>query len=51
MPEAQTPKNIPRAGATPECAALQPPQTRFVPVVTSGVAPALEKVLLAMRIQ
>ena len=41
--EAETAKKIPRAGATPACAAVQPPQTRFVPIVTSGVAPALEE--------
>ena len=34
-----------RAGATPVCVARWPPQTRFVPIVTSGVAPALEEVL------
>jgi hypothetical protein len=41
---------ISRAGATPVCVARWPPQARFVPIVTSGVAPALEEVLLAMRI-
>ena len=41
--EGQTPKKFPRAGATPVCAALEPPQTRFVPIVTSGVAPALQE--------
>jgi hypothetical protein len=46
MSEAQTPKRFPRAGATPVCAALQPPQARFAPIVTSGVAPALEEVLI-----
>jgi hypothetical protein len=39
--EARTPQKISRAGATPVCAAFEPPQTRFVPIVTSGVAPAL----------
>ena len=29
-------QNNSRAGATPVCAALEPPQTRFVPIVTSG---------------
>ena len=43
MPEARTPEDFSRAGATPVCAAFQPPQIRFVPIVTSGVAPALEK--------
>ncbi len=47
--EAQTPKKISRAGATPVCAAVEPPQTRFVPIVTSGVAPALEELPLVMR--
>ena len=48
--EAQTPRNNSRAGATPVCAARWPPRARFVPIVTSGVAPALEEVLLGMRI-
>jgi len=38
-----------RAGATPVCAAVEPPQTRFVPIVTSGVAPALEELPLVMH--
>ena len=42
MPEAQTLKAISRAGATPVCAALEPPQTCSVRTVTPGVAPALE---------
>ena len=48
--EAQAPIKISRAGATPAWAALQPPQTRFVPIVTSGVTPALEELPLVMRI-
>ena len=49
MPEAQTPKEISRAGATPVCAALEPPQNRSVPTVTPGVAPALEELPSEMR--
>ena len=49
MREAQTPTKISRAGATPVCAALEPPQTRFVPTVTSGVAPALGELPLGMH--
>ena len=47
--EARTPKKISRAGATPVCAAVEPPQTRFVPIVTSGVAPALEELPSVMH--
>ena len=47
--EAQTPEKISRAGATPVCAAFEPPQTRFVPIVTSGVAPALVELPLEMH--
>jgi hypothetical protein len=47
--EARAPKKISRAGATPVCAALEPPQTRFVPIVTSGVAPALGELPLVMH--
>ena len=44
-----------RAGATPVCAALEPPQTRFVPAVTPGSLPPLRNCLwscipVAMRI-
>ncbi len=49
MRETQTPKKLSRAGATPVCAAFEPPQTRFVPIVTSGVAPALEELPLVMH--
>ena len=42
-------KKISRAGATPVCAAFEPPQTRFVPIVTSGVAPALGELSLEMH--
>lgn len=42
-------QKISRAGATPGCAALEPPQTRFVPTVTPGVAPALEELPSVMR--
>jgi len=49
MPEARTPTKFSRAGATPVCAGPQPPQTRFVPTVTSGVAPALGELLLVMQ--
>ena len=49
IPEARTPKKISRAGATPVCAAVEPPQTRFVPIVTSGVAPALEELPFVMH--
>ena len=49
MPEAPTPEDFSRAGATPVCAALEPPQTRFVPIVTSGVAPALEELPSVMH--
>jgi hypothetical protein len=42
-------QNNSRAGATPVCAALEPPQTRFVPTVTLGVAPALEELPSVMR--
>ena len=42
-------QKISRAGATPVCAALEPPQTRFVPIVTSGVAPALEELPSVMH--
>jgi hypothetical protein len=49
MPEARTPEDFSRAGATPVCAALGPPQTRFVPPVTSGVAPALGELPSVMR--
>jgi hypothetical protein len=44
-----SPRVMKRAGATPVCAVLQPPQTRFVPTVTSGVAPALAELPLVMR--
>jgi len=47
--EARTPKKVSRAGATPVCAALEPPQTRFVPIVTSWVAPALEELPSVMH--
>ena len=47
--EARTPKKVSRAGATPVCAAFEPPQTRFVPIVTSGVAPALGELSLEMH--
>jgi hypothetical protein len=40
---------ISRAGATPVCAAFEPPQIRFVPIVTSGVAPALGELPLEMH--
>ena len=49
MREAQTPKQNSSAGATPVCAALGPPQTRFVPTVTPWVAPALEELPSVMR--
>jgi hypothetical protein len=42
-------KKFSRAGATPVCGALRPPQTRFVPIVTSGIAPALEEMPLVMQ--
>ncbi len=42
-------QNNSRAGAAPVCAALEPPQTRFVPTVTQGVAPALEELPSLMR--
>jgi hypothetical protein len=41
MPEARTPEDFSRAGATPVCAALEPPQTRSVPTVTPGSLPPL----------
>ena len=47
--EARTPEKISRAGATPVCAAVEPPQTRCVPIVTPGVAPALEQLPSVMR--
>ncbi len=50
MPEARTPEDFSRAGATPVCADPEPPQTRFVPIVSSGVAPALEELRLVMGI-
>jgi len=42
-------KKISRAGATPVCAAIEPPQTHFVPIVTSGVAPALGELPSVVR--
>ena len=39
----------PRAGATPVCTALEPPQTCFVPTVTPGVALALEELPSVMH--
>ena len=50
MPEARPPGKCSRAGATPVCGASEPPQTRFVPIVASGVAPALEELRLVMGI-
>ena len=47
--EAQTPKPNSRAGATPVCAALEPPQTCSVPTVTPGVAPALKEMPSVMH--
>jgi len=49
MREAGTPIKNSRAGATPVCAALEPQQTGFVPIVTSEVAPALQELPLVMR--
>ena len=50
MPEGRTPEAFSRAGATPVCAAFQPPQIRFVPIVTAEVAPALEELPFVIEI-
>lgn len=50
MPEARAARKMFKGGSDPGLCAPAPPQTRFVPIVSSGVAPALEELRLVMGI-